>query len=64
MNLERVNKKSVHVWLPIALVEKISAENLRANDGRTYYRRETTQATYERILSKFFEAPETKKKKK
>ena len=64
MNWNRNGKKSVHVWLPVPLVEKIKDENLRVNNGRTYYRSETTQATYERILEKFFEAPEAKKKKK
>jgi len=57
-------KKSVHVWLPITLVEKIKAENDKANAGSRYWRAETIQATYERILEKFFEAPEAKKKKK
>ena len=63
MNWNRTGKKSVHVWLPLPLVEKIKAENLKANGGSAYYRRETTQETYERILDKFFEAPEAKKKR-
>jgi len=64
VNYNRTGKKSVHVWLPLPLVEKIKAENLKVNLGSIYYRRETTQETYERILEKFFEAPEAKKKKK
>jgi hypothetical protein len=57
-------KKSVHVWLPITLVEKIKAENDKANAGSRYWRVETIQATYERILEEFFEAPKAPEAKK
>ena len=62
MNWRRSTKKSVHVWLPTPLIEKIRAENAKANEGSGYYRRETFQGTYERILEKFFEAPKARPK--
>lgn len=61
MNWTRKNKKSVHVWLPVDLVEKIKAEGDRINKDKRWYGRETVQGTYERILSAFFE-PKRKKK--
>jgi len=62
MRYARFGKKSIHVWLPEVLVQKIMDENKKANAGSPYYRREKTQETYERILRKFFEAPEAKPK--
>lgn len=59
----RIGKKSIHVWLPAALVEKIRAENDKANKDSPWYKRENFQETYERILGAFFE-PKGKKKTK
>ena len=63
MNWRREGKKSIHVWLPIDLVEKIKAENDKVNKGH-WYKTETIQATYERIINSFFESSPIKKKGK
>jgi hypothetical protein len=49
-------KKPVHVWLSPELIDKIRAENAKVNGG-SYWRRETLQKTFERILGAFFPEP-------
>ena len=48
-------RKPVHVWLKMELIEKVRAENANAKNDSTYYRYETMQDTYDRIIGAFFE---------